>query len=132
MIVLCHGELIVVPCVGWRDPHRCLETEPSEVTAQHFVSGCGQALPEVVPLPVPTEFASVVSESHFPAVFWLVAALVVIALGAGWLFLRNQAPVVMAAFIPTTTPLPPTITMTPTWTPLPSETLPPSETPGPT
>jgi len=63
--------------------------------------------------------------------FWLVAVLTVAGLAALWLGLRERAPVVMAAFIPTTTPLPPTITLTPTWTPLPTETLPPSATPSP-
>lgn len=65
-------------------------------------------------------------------IFWIVTALVIAGLTTLWFILRNQAPVVMAAFIPTTTQLPPTITATPTWTPLPSETAPPSETPGPT
>jgi hypothetical protein len=81
---------------------------------------------------IPAEFEAVVRESRSNIFFWVVAALVVVGLGAGWSALRNQAPAVMAAFIPTTTPLPPTITTTPTWTPLPSETAPPSDTPGPT
>jgi LysM repeat protein len=80
----------------------------------------------------PNEFESVVKETRSSLIFWIVAALVLVGLGAGWIALRNQAPVVMAAFIPTTTPLPPTITTTPTWTPLPTDTLPPSDTPGPT
>jgi hypothetical protein len=61
-----------------------------------------------------------------------VAAAVVAGLALFWLTLQSRAPVIMAAFIPTLTPLPPTITTTPTWTPLPSATLPPSETPAPT
>lgn len=79
-----------------------------------------------------------VRESRSSLLFWVVAAAVVVSLGFGWLALRDQAPTVMAAFIPTTTPLPPTITATPTWTPLPSQTappsatLPPTETPAPT
>jgi LysM repeat protein len=64
--------------------------------------------------------------------FWVVAAAVAIGLTVLWATLRTQAPAVMAAFIPTLTPLPPTITLTPTWTPLPSETPPPSDTPAPT
>lgn len=90
------------------------------------------------PEPLPTEFDSVVHESRSSLLFWIVAAVVFVVLGVGWLALRSQAPAVMAAFIPTTTPLPPTITATPTWTPLPSETpppsptLPPTETPAPT
>lgn len=82
--------------------------------------------------PVPIEFESVVRETRSTIFFWVVAALTVVGLGAGWLAMRAQAPAVMAAFVPTTTSVPPTITSTPTWTPLPSETLPPSETPGPT
>lgn len=78
------------------------------------------------------EFTSVVREKRSTLLFWIVASVVFLGLVAGWLALRNQGPIVMAAFIPTTTPLPPTITNTPTWTPLPSETLPPSITPGPT
>lgn len=81
---------------------------------------------------VPDVVESVVSETRSSLLFWVVAVLTIAGLGAGWIALRNQAPAVMAAFIPTTTPLSPTITSTPTWTPLPSETLPPSETPGPT
>lgn len=106
--------------------------QPSEGTADISPTTPVKSLPEAIAPPIPTEFESVVRESRSAFLFWVVAALVVVALGMGWLFLRNRAPVVMAAFIPTTTPLPPTITMTPTWTPLPTETLPPSETPGPT
>lgn len=83
-------------------------------------------------VPIPAVFESRVQEGRSSLVFWIVAALVVAGLAAGWLALRNQGSVVMAAFIPTTTPLPPTITNTPTWTPLPTETRPPTETPGPT
>ncbi len=82
--------------------------------------------------PLPGHFESVVRESRSPALFWGVTALVAIALVAAWLFLRDQAPAVVAAFNPTITPLPPTITTTPTWTPLPSQTPPPSATPAPT
>ena len=82
-----------------------------------------QSEPAVVEFPV--------RETRSQRVFWLVATLVVIGLSATWLALRDEGPRVMAAFIPTTTPLPPTITNTPTWTPLPSETLPPSPTPSP-
>lgn len=79
-----------------------------------------------------SEFTSVVQEKRSTLLFWVVAFMVALGLIAGWLALRNQGSVVMAAFIPTTTPLPPTITNTPAWTPLPSETVPPSLTPGPT
>lgn len=72
-----------------------------------------------------------VRESRSNVLFWIVAALTVAGLAALWLGLRERAPVVMAAFIPTTTSLPPTTTLTPTWTPLPTETLPPSVTPSP-
>lgn len=82
--------------------------------------------------PARSEFTSVVQEKRSTLLFWGVAFMVALGLIAGWLALRDQGAVVMAAFIPTTTPLPPTITNTPTWTPLPSETLPPSITPGPT
>jgi len=81
------------------------------------------AAPAVVEFPV--------RETRSQRLFWLVATLVLIGLAATWLALRDEGPRVMAAFIPTTTPLPPTITNTPTWTPLPSETLPPSPTPSP-
>ena len=64
--------------------------------------------------------------------FWIVTAFVVVGLGLMWSALRTQAPAVMAAFIPTTTPLPPTVTPTPSDTPIPTATLSPSETPPPT
>ena len=79
----------------------------------------------------PTVLEFPVRESHSHRLFWLVASLVVIGLAATWLALRDEGPRVMAAFIPTTTPLPPTVTNTPTWTPLPSQTLPPSPSPSP-
>lgn len=69
--------------------------------------------------------------SRASLVFWLVAVLAALGLGGLWLTLRDQDAAVMAAFIPTTTPLPPTITLTPSLTPLPTETLPPSATPEP-
>lgn len=80
----------------------------------------------------PAVYEGLVREARSSLLFWIVALLVIGGLIASWFALRNQAPVVMAALIPTTTPPPPTITNTPTWTPLPSETLPPTETPGPT
>jgi len=80
----------------------------------------------------PPVIESKVRETRSSLLFWIVTALVVAFLGGGWLALRDQAPEVMAALIPTTTPLPPTITATPTWTPLPSDTPPPSVTPPPT
>ena len=87
---------------------------------------------ESTKIPADTEFVSVVQEKRSSLLFWVVTAFVAVGLVAGWIALRNQGPIVMAAFIPTTTPLPPTITSTPSRTPLPTETLPPSETPGPT
>ena len=65
----------------------------------------------------PVEIASTVRESRSSILFWVVAAVVVGLLGFTWLALRNQAPAVMAAFIPTMTPLPPTETPAPTSTP---------------
>ena len=101
----------------------------AEMPAQAEVT----AKPEMPANSLPaTEFDGLVTESRSTWVFWLVAIVVLIGLGALWATLRSQGEVVMAAFIPTTTLIPPTITATPTWTPLPSETLPPSETPGPT
>lgn len=91
-----------------------------------------EAPTEAAEEPARSEFTSVVQEKRSTLLFWGVAFMVALGLIAGWLALRDQGSVVMAAFIPTTTPLPPTITNTPTWTPLPSETLPPSITPGPT
>jgi LysM repeat protein len=79
----------------------------------------------------PAVFESTLRESRSSLLFWVVATLVALGLGAAWLALRDSGPAVMAAFIPTTTPLPPTVTLTPTWTPLPTETLPPSATPSP-
>lgn len=92
----------------------------------------GEVPTEAAEEPARSEFTSVVQEKRSTLLFWGVAFMVALGLIAGWLALRDQGPVVMAAFIPTTTPLPPTITNTPAWTPLPSETLPPSITPGPT
>ena len=89
------------------------------------------AEPASVEVPPSAVFESRVQESRSNLAFWVVTVAVVTGLGLLWLGLRDRAPVVMAAFIPTTTPLPPTITLTPTWTPLPTETLPPSATPSP-
>ncbi|HEY1409800.1 MAG TPA: LysM peptidoglycan-binding domain-containing protein, partial [Promineifilum sp.] len=78
------------------------------------------------------EFVAEVRESRSSLFFWIVTAFVVVGLGLMWSALRTQAPAVMAAFIPTTTPLPPTVTPTPSDTPIPTATLSPSETPPPT
>lgn len=82
--------------------------------------------------PLPEVLTSTVRETRSTILFWIVAALMTVGFVVGALALRSQAPAVMAAFIPTTTPLPPTITATPSRTPLPSETPPPSPTLGPT
>lgn len=112
---------------------------PRETESPPTAIPSSAATPIPTPLePLPTELVSVVHESRSSLLFWGVTAVVVGLLGFGWLALRAQAPAVMAAFIPTTTPLAPTVTATPTWTPLPSATLPPSptlpptETPAPT
>ncbi len=92
------------------------------IVAQPMVAQPGASEPPAPPAVdevISTEFTSMVRESRSSLLFWVVAAAVVVSLGFGWLALRDQAPTVMAAFIPTTTPLPPTITATPTWTPLP-------------
>lgn len=81
--------------------------------------------------PAPAVVAYAVHESRSTRLFWLVATLTLVGLAALWLGMRDAGPQVMAAFIPTTTPLPPTITNTPTLTPFPSATLPPSATPSP-
>ena len=78
------------------------------------------------------EFVAEVRESRSSLFFWIVTAFVVVGLGLMWSALRTQAPAVMAALIPTTTPLPPTVTPTPSDTPIPTATLSPSETPPPT
>lgn len=67
-----------------------------------------------------------------PWLFWVVTGLVGLGLLLGWIALRDRGPEVMAAFLPTPSPLPPTITHTPTWTPIPTETAPPPDTPTPT
>ena len=103
--------------------------EPSPTLAT-FVSPLA-SVEQVAPSPPPAFVDYPVRESRSTRLFWLVATLVIIGLTAMWLALRDDGPQVMAAFIPTTTPLPPTITSTPTWTPLPSETVPPSVTPSP-
>lgn len=128
--VVPQGAIRCAMCGLARPPH--VSAEPSEEPAGISSPVPVETFPEVIAPPVPAEFEGVVREERSSVLFWAVAALVAVALGAGWLLLRNQAPVVMAAFVPTTTSLPPTITLTPTWTPLPTETLPPSETPRPT
>jgi hypothetical protein len=77
---------------------------------------------------------STVRESRGTIFFWVVVLMVAVALGSLWVALRDHAPEVMAAFIPTNTPLLSSETITPTWTPVPSETAPPTQpsTPTPT
>jgi hypothetical protein len=99
--------------------------------AEKMASSNDSVVAAVASIPSPPELELVVRETRSSRLFWVVAGLVGVGLLAAWLALRNQAPAVMAAFIPTTTPLPPTITPTPTLTPLPSATPPPSETPPP-
>ena len=108
-----------------------LSTAPSSILSEHRELP-EEAITELREEIVPLEFTSVVREKRSSLLFWVVAFLVAVGLAAAWLALRNQGPTVLAAFIPTTTPLPPTITNTPTWTLLPTETLLPSITPGPT
>ena len=106
-----------------------MAAEPSAEESAGILSAL-QPAAEMAAIPPPVvEFP--VRETRSQRLFWLVATLVVMGLAATWLALRDEGPRVMAAFIPTTTPLPPTITNTPTWTPLPSQTLPPSPTPSP-
>lgn len=107
---------------------------PPEAIAEPVAAPAAFALAPVelpAPVPPPAFVDYAVRESRSTRLFWLAATLVFIGLMATWLALRDDGPQVMAAFIPTTTPLPPTITSTPTWTPLPSETVPPTVTPSP-
>ncbi len=106
-----------------------LAAEPSAEESAGILAALQPAAEMAAIPPAVVEFP--VREIRSQRLFWLVATLVVIGLAATWLALRDEGPRVMAAFIPTTTPLPPTITNTPTWTPLPSQTLPPSPTPSP-
>jgi LysM repeat protein len=82
--------------------------------------------------PKPEVFESVVVQARSPWLFWVVTGLVGLGLLLGWLALRDRGPEVMAAFLPTPSPLPPTVTYTPTWTPIPTDTPPPADTPTPT
>lgn len=122
---------------GVRKCLMCGQERVDELPASPEIKAGPPAEPDALPeapsaLPVATEFEGIVQESRSSWFFWLVAAGIVVGLGALWVTFRSQGAVVMAAFVPTTTLIPPTITATPTWTPLPSETLPPSETPAPT
>jgi LysM repeat protein len=117
-------------CGLMRPPRSAAEGSAATLAAEPAVEESAAILGAIQPIqPAVIEFP--VRETRSQRLFWLVATLVVIGLAATWLALRDEGPRVMAAFIPTTTPLPPTITNTPTWTPLPSETLPPSPTPSP-
>lgn len=107
-------------------------SEPLSSPANVPASFPEPAVSAAVEAPVPQNFESIVRETRSSVLFWMATAVVLAVLAGGWLALRDQAPQVMAAFIPTITPLPPTITTTPTWTPLPSDTPPPSTTPPPT
>lgn len=86
-------------------------------------------LPPEATEPIPDVVVSVLKERRSNTFFWITAAATVLLFFFGWNWFRDQGPVVMAALIPTTTPIPPTPTYTPTWTPLPSDTPLPSETP---
>jgi LysM repeat protein len=92
-------------------------------------------LPAVEPPPQPVSqspVTTVVRMERSPWPFWITAGLVGLGLLVGWIALRDRGPQVMAAFLPTPSPLPPTVTYTPTWTPIPSETPPPADTATPT
>lgn len=106
--------------------------QPLPVPASASSSIVESAVSTIEDSTAPRDFESTVRETRSSVLFWIVTVVVLAALTGGWLALRDQAPEVMAAFIPTTTPLPPTITPTPTWTALPSDTPPPSATPPPT
>lgn len=84
-------------------------------------------LPEITTTPV--------REQRSQWVFWLVTVVVVLGLGGTWLALRDNAPEVMAALMPSPSPLPldPTRTPTPSATPSPSPepTAAPTQTPVP-
>jgi LysM repeat protein len=117
-------------CGLMRPPRSAAEGSAATLAAEPAVEESAATMGAIQPIqPAVVEY--LVRETRSQRLFWLVATLVVIGLAATWLALRDEGPRVMAAFIPTTTPLPPTITNTPTWTPLPSETLPPSPTPSP-
>lgn len=89
----------------------------------------------VSPTALPEVTESWVREHRSFVWFWLVTVLVVMGLGGAWLALRDQAPAVMAAFMPSPTPLPvgpsPTPSVTPTASPTPPPTVAPTETPVP-
>ena len=112
--------------------------EPPATTPEPTETAAPPIAAPVPPLPTQSTPAKQPPRRRSPrelvsaGLFWVVAALVAVGLAVLWLALRDEGPRVMAAFIPTTTPLPPTVTNTPTWTPLPSETPPPSPTPSPT
>ncbi len=84
---------------------------------------------------LPAVTTSQVRERRSSWIFWLTTAVVVLGLGGAWLALRDNAPEVMAALMPTASPLPldPTRTPTPSATPSPSPeaTTAPTETPIP-
>ncbi len=109
---------------------------PADVTATPTVETQRVAEVSVAPPDTaeesPSVMRSVLREERSPWAFWVVAGLVGVGLLLGWLALRDRGPEVMAAFLPTPSPLPPTITYTPTWTPIPTETRPPEDTPTPT
>lgn len=110
---------------------------PFESPAVETAASEAPASPATPPPPAtkrvpPRVVESVLHERRSPWLFWIVTGLVGIGLLFGWLVLRDRGPQVMAAFIPTPSPLPPTVTYTPTWTPIPTETRPPEDTPTPT
>lgn len=104
-----------------------------EANSQDLLSPLPQS---TVPVPGSTTerspiYRSVLRESRSSLFFWLVTVIMALLIVAGWVTLRDRGSIVMAAFIPTTTPLPATTTLTPTVTAIPSETAPPTESPTP-
>lgn len=139
---------------GLEQAQRVFESpDSSSVVTEESVSHVQAQAPERVPEPVPQPqdrqaFERLAEEATFPpvvksqvrekrsqVVFWLVTAVVVLGLGGTWIALRENAPAVMAALMPTPSPLPldPTRTPTPSATPSPSPdpTMAPTDTPPP-
>jgi LysM repeat protein len=109
------------PLRGEKSRGETTEVESLTPTLEHVTPDVAQPIPEVV--------VYVLGERRSNLAFWLTAAVTLLLFFFGWGWFRDQGPTVMAALIPTVTPIPPTPTYTPTWTPLPTDTPPPSETP---
>ncbi len=105
---------------------------PELVFAAQPTAPVGRVIEEAT---LPAVTTSKVRERRSSWIFWLVTAVVVLGLGGAWIALRDNAPQVMAALMPTPSPLPldPTRTPTPSATPSPSPeaTAAPTETPIP-